>query len=480
MRVQVEAFVAARSAAVYAEQAGRGHATQLAALFRAQPRVGTEDALAAVTEALAGADAESPRSARLKALRAACAALVEDRATATFDDAMADAERTASVREPDGVVGLRAALAKLPQERMRARRSRWSAAIDAAQAPLIEMAARRLDAAMEAATRSAVAAYPNVRASLEGFDLLALADGARGLLKETRDAYADVLSWALRQLELAPYPGDASHHDLAHLLRTAAISLYPRGFLKIAIQRWCGEFGFDPEDGISWDLESRAHKSPQPFAGIVEAPGEVVVCARPEDGAPACAGLLGALGQALATNHVDPQAPFEDRWLGDGAIAGADALLFAGLAADTRWVKRYLGDVLPADAQRLFALRELAVLRRRAAQILFEIELPRLGGAATQAEQWREGQVAATLVEPPRAGWILDVEPQFAVARRLRAYGVAAGNARALVERFDVDWWRNPRAAEWWRGRWAKGSRQSVAGAPGVLAVGVGVARRLS
>jgi hypothetical protein len=43
----------------------------------------------------------------------------------------------------------------------------------------------------------------------------------------------------------------------------------------------------------------------------------------------------------------------------------------------------------------------------------------------------------------------VDVDPRFYAARYLRAWQLQALLTETLVERYDVDWWRNPRAGPW-------------------------------
>ena len=55
----------------------------------------------------------------------------------------------------------------------------------------------------------------------------------------------------------------------------------------------------------------------------------------------------------------------------------------------------------------------------------------------------------------------MDVDPRFYSARYLRAWQLQALLAEALVERFDADWWRNPRAGPWLaRELFAEGQRE--------------------
>ena len=56
---------------------------------------------------------------------------------------------------------------------------------------------------------------------------------------------------------------------------------------------------------------------------------------------------------------------------------------------------------------------------------------------------------AATTFRYDRADAFVDVDPRFYAARYLRAWQLQALIAETLVERYDEDWWRNPRAGPW-------------------------------
>jgi hypothetical protein len=53
---------------------------------------------------------------------------------------------------------------------------------------------------------------------------------------------------------------------------------------------------------------------------------------------------------------------------------------------------------------------------------------------------------AATSFRYRTADAFVDVDPRFYSSRYLRAWQLQAALAESLVERFDDDWWRNPRA----------------------------------
>ena len=60
-----------------------------------------------------------------------------------------------------------------------------------------------------------------------------------------------------------------------------------------------------------------------------------------------------------------------------------------------------------------------------------------------------EQLTAATSFRYDRAEAFVDVDPRFYAARYLRAWQLQSLITETLVERYDVDWWRNPRAGPW-------------------------------
>ena len=60
-----------------------------------------------------------------------------------------------------------------------------------------------------------------------------------------------------------------------------------------------------------------------------------------------------------------------------------------------------------------------------------------------------ERLTSATTFRYDRADAFVDVDPRFYSARYLRAWQLQALLTETLIERFDDDWWRNPRAGPW-------------------------------
>ena len=69
----------------------------------------------------------------------------------------------------------------------------------------------------------------------------------------------------------------------------------------------------------------------------------------------------------------------------------------------------------------------------------------------------------------------MDVDPRLYVVRYLRAWQLQAVLGDALRERFDQDWWRNPRAGPWLASELlARGQRDGAEAVAAAVAPGGG------
>ena len=172
------------------------------------------------------------------------------------------------------------------------------------------------------------------------------------------------------------------------------------------------------------------------------------------------ADLLAAIGRALAAASAPPSAR-------DPGLAEALAWLLGSLALEPRWLDER-ADVerrQAKDVVRDLALRRLLALRADGAALRVAAEVERgLSGAA-----WREAHRAA-LHAATSAEWEGARAARDADADRLaaRVRGADEGERLrvALVERFDEDWWRNPRSAAHLAGLLAAGGLPAAEPSP--------------
>lgn len=289
---------------------------------------------------------------------------------------------------------------------------------------------------------------------LSGISLTDLRDSCEQLLRETRDMWADVLPGFLRR-RLGIKPHEATRADALALFRAREFdAVFPGAQMEAAVSRQVREMGIDPLAGgrIRLDTGERAGKRSRAFCAPVRIPGEVYLVLRPHGGQTDWNTFLHELGHALHFAYMRPDLPMEYRWLGDNSVTESYAMLFDHLMQDGGWLARYTG--LGADDVHEFvraaAFEELHFLRRYTAKLIYETELY---GGRTRWEALPDLYVdrltSATTFRYDRSDAFVDVDPRYYAARYLRAWQLQALLAETLTERYDVDWWRNPRAGPW-------------------------------
>lgn len=167
-----------------------------------------------------------------------------------------------------------------------------------------------------------------------------------------------------------------------------------------------------------------------------------------------------ALGRAVALAWTHPALPPLVSWPEAGTVGWALGGLFAHLGSDPVFVPR--GELGASEARLARETRlalELWALRTQAAAVLAH-------------EQLASAHFADAAREHLRGAWRLDVHPFIAALRcmprgqhsdaELRANMWVAPLHVALRERYDEDYWRNPRAAEPLRAAAERGPALSV------------------
>jgi hypothetical protein len=224
--------------------------------------------------------------------------------------------------------------------------------------------------------------------------------------------------------------------------------------MESTVRRQLGEMALDPEASgrVLYDTGDRDGKRSRAFCAPVRVPREVHLVMRPHGGVTDWMTLLHELGHALHFANMRPDLPFEFRWLGDNSITEGYAMLFDHRLQDAGWLRRYTG-MKGKDLGRFLraaGFEELRFLRRYAAKLMYELDLH--GGEISWDDlpaAYAERLSSATGFRYSSADAFIDVDPRFYSARYLQAWQLQSVLAETLVERFDEDWWRNPRAGPW-------------------------------
>jgi hypothetical protein len=250
-------------------------------------------------------------------------------------------------------------------------------------------------------------------------------------------------------------PRDATRADALALFRAREFdAFFPAREMEERVHKQVSEMGIDPTGGghVRLDTGEREGKRSRAFCAPVRVPNEVYLVLRPHGGQTDWNTFLHELGHALHFGYMRPDHPFEYRWLGDNSVTESYAMLFDHHMQNAGWLKRY-SDLSGAHAQtylRAAGFEELHFLRRYCAKFIYETQL--YGGAVPWdaiPDLYVDLLTSATSFQysPPDA--FVDVDPRYYSARYLRAWQLQALLSETLTQRYNEDWWRNPRAGPW-------------------------------
>jgi hypothetical protein len=289
---------------------------------------------------------------------------------------------------------------------------------------------------------------------LNGVSLSALRDECAQFLRDTQAMWDDVCPSFVKRV-LGMSVREATRADALALLRAREFDQYfPGSDMESSIRRQVREMGVDPEAGgrVRFDTGEREGKRSRAFCAPVRVPEEVYLVLRPHGGQTDWQTFLHELGHALHFANMRPDHPMEFRWMGDNSVTEGYAMLFDHLMQDSGWLQRYTGlekKTVP-EYLRTAGFEELHFLRRYSAKLIYETQL--YGGELpwdALPDLYVEQLTSATSFRYARADAFVDVDPRFYAARYLRAWQLQALITETLVERYDADWWRNPRAGPW-------------------------------
>ena len=423
VREGVDALARALSEERFRHVAGLARRPELGAIFDAHGVAAHRDTVAELRE-----DGEKDLAGRV-------AALAAEREAAAEEEAWRAADSEAVGDGPDGQIGISdAALAGLHERDRERRRELGRAVAGAARA---SSAPREAVAEVRARVRASLGLTPPWDDVVGADDVLAASEGA----------YRDVLSWLAGRagIELPPR-GDLDRTEALHLLAFRDHDgLFRPGPLSQVVLEGFDGLGIDVRR-VRLDGAPRAAKWPGAHAF------EGRLSLRRQGGAADWLDLLDAAGRAavLATSRPSTRAP---------ALAATAGALGTALLLEPRFLERAAGVDRKGskDVVRRLALRLLFQLRARAAALRVAAEVDRGTSGATWREAHREAMTRATLASWPDGFAARDADVD---GHRSALSGAAwAAQIQAdLRNRFDEDYWRNPRTAEALAGRLAAGS----------------------
>ena len=451
----------------YRYGAGLSSELPVAQLYRDYPELSRPETFHQVREAVEDKRTDDRERHRFRLLLEFLAGQVEDAEAAAAMEAIANLEASATVPTPNAAVPFRDATALAAQEPRHDLRGSFEQGIGEFlwenQGPY----ARRHEAAMHTATALGYSSYLALRDAVTGFSAKALAEECDAALKQTEDAYRDLLSYVLKRVDPELKPAQARRHDL----QRAAIAPwmaehFRREDLLPAVTRCLSEMGLPPnaEGRILLDTEERPGKTSRAFVADLRVPSDIRLVVRPSGGLDDYYALLHEFGHAQQLAHISRTAPLEERRLGDVSVTEGYAYLFDHLLLDEAWHRRYLR--LPAstarEAARMAAFNNMYLLRRYCAKLPYELALYERGPERALADEYEDRMARALLIQVHRGYFLHDVDPQLYSTRYLRAWAFEARLHKVMLERFNEDFWRNPAAGTYLKQLFAQGQREDA------------------
>ncbi|MDE3152715.1 MAG: hypothetical protein KGL93_10765 [Gemmatimonadota bacterium] len=469
LRRDGQAFMEAISREVYLAQSGQKETAELQPLYERYAHAMGEESLALVLDAFRGA---APDGEDYRGLRQLLDWQVESQSSrelAELDEREIAWENRAMAVLPDGTrVPYQRASIDIANSTDRAARM----ALEAARARLVqeELAPLRLEhfqRERDITERLGLAAGYNAAFDLlAGFSLLDLRAECEQFLRDTQAMWDEVyVEFVKRELKLAP--DEATRADALALMRAREFDAgFPWALMQERILGQVREMGVGPDgDGrVIFDTGEREGKRARAFCAPVRVPDEVYLVLRPHGGQNDWNTFLHELGHALHFAYMRPDLPFEYRWLGDNSVTEGYAMLFDHRMQDPRWLARY-AELGKADIPRFLrsaGFEELQFLRRYCAKLIYETHLYR-GDVPWGAlpDLYVQLLTDATTFRYGPADAFVDVDARYYAARYLRAWQLQALLNETLTDRFDEDWWRNPRTGPWMVGElFGEGQRE--------------------
>lgn len=457
LRRDGERFMEELSQEYYLAHSGQKSSAELQPVYEKYASILGPDALAMVLELFRATATDSEDHRGLRLLTDWLVESQSARALAPLDEREISWEGSAIVRVPDGrrMEYQRVAIELANTADMRERHVIDDARADLVERELAPLRRERFQRERDITENLGLAESYNAGFELlSGIDLAALRAECDAFLRDTQAMWDDVLPEFLRH-RLGITRTEATRADALALFRAKEFDrFFAPTSMETSIRKQVREMGIDPTAAgrVIFDTGDREGKRSRAFCAPVRIPNEVYLVMRPHGGQTDWNTFLHELGHALHFAYMRPDLPYEYRWLGDNSITEGYAMLFDHMMQDVGWLQRYT-DLGPANLRtflRAVGFEELHFLRRYTAKFGYEVEL--YGGNVpweSLPDLYTDRLTNATSFRYSPADAFVDVDPRFYAARYLRAWQLQALLSETLVERFDADWWRNPRAGPW-------------------------------
>ena len=457
LRQEGEAFMEELSREFYESLSGLKNDAQIQRIYEKYRGIFSVDALDVAREMLegSGVDTDERRSARI---------LVDwqvesrsGRELAPLDEREIEWESDTVVRLPDGrEIPFQRVAIDIANSTDRAERAMIETAREAVvQKELAPLKRERIQ--RERDITESIGIAPGYNATwelLSGISLAGLREECSAFLRDTQAMWDEVAAETVKRV-LRMKLREATRADALALFRAREFDeFFPARDMETTIRGQVAEMGIESSANgrIRFDTGEREGKRSRAFCSPVQVPDEVYLVLRPHGGQTDWNTFLHEYGHALHFAYMRPDLPMEFRFMGDNSVTEGYAMLFDHLMQDPGWLKRYTGlekATLPTYL-RSAGFEELHYLRRYCAKLIYETQL--YGGEESfdaLPDLYVELLSRATSFQYSRADAFVDVDPRFYSARYLRAWQFQSLVTETLVERYDADWWRNPRCGPW-------------------------------
>lgn len=409
---------------------------------------------------------DSPAGRRNRFLREFLAEGLEGHRTRDLTDETLAVEGTATANVDGADIEYRRLPLEIRREPERSRRGRLEEArLAIVSERLTPLLRETIERSHEVAGELLDTTYDRYCESLSGIDFEGLGEATDRLLAETEIVYEDLLRWYARRGLPGVRREELRGHDLARLLYGSEyLTAFESNRMVPRIDAMIEAMGLDPRAGgrIEYDLVERPTKTPRAFCSPIRVPDEVKLVLRPFGGYDDYTTFLHELGHALHFANVDPGLPLEFRRLGDNGVTEGHAITLDHLMLLPAFQRRVMGIGDPSEFLRFAAFRELVMLRRYCAKFAYERSLHGNAPEPALAVEYAQRLSRATGVRVSEALYLDDVDPRFYCIRYLRAWMMSGALHAELRDRYDEDWFLNPRTGEFLMELWSTGQSEPV------------------
>ena len=455
---RAERFTSALLEELFDGMSGQKSWPELAPLYESQSVLAWDETAPVIERALAGASGDDER--RLRRLLGWAAEHQVRSDNAELDDEYRHWNATAYVELEGTRIPVRRLDGMIESEPDRRRRRELADVRADAHSIIVPLQLDRLNRWRTSAEELGYGPYRQAVQRLSGVSLPSTLRQGERFLEETSDLYRSELEYHVsRRLQLPVDEVEA--HDLEWLGRMEWLDLpCQESSILDTVQADLAAIGLDLAAGGRVELTVEPFPGPgmKAFCSPIDVPGRVVLFVTPTISPGSCRKLLWEIGEAVHWSRTDAELPWEYRAIGDRAVAEGHGALFAGLALNPDWVRRarsLSGEPLE-EYLRLASFLDLYELRRLVARLQFDLEASESDRPGSLGPRWAELIHAATRVHHDPRGFLTRLGQRFGSARHLRARLFSGSLERSLVERFDADWFRNPRAGDF-LGQWFAG-----------------------